>query len=219
MSASISKSFRQADNTSPGHQPQESVQSGDAGIHGGRIEAGSLSSPKRCQVVSVPIAAHLSLGPRECSEAFLPLGAAVDRTRPRQFQNLIGQPASLQSVTPRRPEPPGSFTPTACRLPRRPWRPSPLEESKAQDPLTNMLDPEDLIHPRSSEWFPSDKVSKYVAGRLRKPLDKEVRACLKVECLLPYILGKVALTPELDPRMATFLQNDFKAPEKGIDRS
>ncbi|KAJ1104808.1 hypothetical protein NDU88_002217 [Pleurodeles waltl] len=57
--------------------------------------------------------------------------------------------------------------------PSRPWRPLPLDDPKFQEPVTDMLEPEDLIHPRSSEWSPMDKVARYVASRLRKPLDKE----------------------------------------------
>lgn len=82
-----------------------------------------------------------------------------------------------------------------------------------------MLDPKLIMHPRSSEWTPSAEVASYVAGRVRTPLSKEARSRLRSECPHPSLDGKVALTPELDPRMATFLAKFIKDPKKGIDRS
>lgn len=82
-----------------------------------------------------------------------------------------------------------------------------------------MLDPDDILHPRSSDWAPSDKVAQYVASRIRRPLEKEARNCLRAECPRPSLEGKVAATPDIDPRMATFLQKFVKDPKKGIDKS
>lgn len=82
-----------------------------------------------------------------------------------------------------------------------------------------MLDLDEIVHPRSAAWAPGDKVVKFVAGRLRKLIVKEARGCLRAECPRPTLEGKVALTPELDSRMATFLAKYMKDPRKGIDRS
>lgn len=62
-------------------------------------------------------------------------------------------------------------------------------------------------------------MAKYAASRLRKPLDQEVRSRLRAECPRPSLAGKVAVTPEIDPRMATFLSKYIRDPKKGIDRS
>ncbi|KAJ1170040.1 hypothetical protein NDU88_001921 [Pleurodeles waltl] len=102
--------------------------------------------------------------------------------------------------------------------PSRPWFPSQSLGDQRED-VSDMLGPEDLIHPRSAEWTPMDKVAKYVASQLRMSIDKEFRACLKAEYPRSSLPGKVALTPEPDPRMATFLQKYICDPRKGIDRS
>lgn len=101
------------------------------------------------------------------------------------------------------------------------WYPSNAgpEPSSQPEELSDMLVPEDLVHPRSSAWVPSHKVSAFMARRLRKPLEKEVRACLRAECPRPVLPGKVATTPEVDQKMATFLQKYIRDPKKGIDRS
>lgn len=84
---------------------------------------------------------------------------------------------------------------------------------------SDMLDPELLMHPWSSEWTPSVKVAGYVASRICTPMGKEARSHLRSECPRPSLDGKVAQTPELDPRMVTFLAKFIKDPKKGIDRS
>ncbi|XP_069486458.1 prophage side tail fiber protein homolog StfR-like [Ambystoma mexicanum] len=68
-------------------------------------------------------------------------------------------------------------------------------------------------------WEPSSRTTEYIKDRLYKPLDKEVRARLKAECPHPGIPDKVALTPELDSKMITFLGKNVKDPQKGIDRA
>ncbi|CAH2322205.1 Hypothetical predicted protein [Pelobates cultripes] len=35
-----------------------------------------------------------------------------------------------------------------------------------------LFDPDELCHPRSAEWSPSDHVARYIASSMRKPLDK-----------------------------------------------
>ncbi|XP_069468934.1 uncharacterized protein [Ambystoma mexicanum] len=83
----------------------------------------------------------------------------------------------------------------------------------------DMFDPDSIRNPRSTEWQPSPRVTQYMAGRLRKPLDKEVRQRLRAECPRPDLPGKVAEAPELDPKMLTFVAKTSKDPRKGIDRS
>lgn len=64
----------------------------------------------------------------------------------------------------------------------RPWRPTASSLGRSDLPadtsLTShgdSLNPDDLLHPRSTEWCPARKVAAYMASRLRKHLDKEVR--------------------------------------------
>ncbi|KAJ1148937.1 hypothetical protein NDU88_001761 [Pleurodeles waltl] len=103
----------------------------------------------------------------------------------------------------------------------RPWRPGPsIPESR--DPGesdSDMFEPEGIYHPRSSEWHPDPKVADYVASKLRQPLDKEIRARLRVECPRPTLPDRVASTPDIDPKMCTFFGKYVKDPKKGIDRS
>ncbi|KAJ1172224.1 hypothetical protein NDU88_004072 [Pleurodeles waltl] len=86
-------------------------------------------------------------------------------------------------------------------------------------PPDDMLNPDDLFHPRSAEWLSAPKVAAYAVGRLRKPLDKEVQNHLKVECPRPSLQDKVALTPKIDTNMETFLGKFIKDPKKGINWS
>ena len=64
-----------------------------------------------------------------------------------------------------------------------------------------------------------EKVASYVAARLCKPIDKEVRNRLHMECPRHSLEGKVAMTSEIDTKMATFLAKYIRDPKKGIDRS
>ncbi|KAJ1115579.1 hypothetical protein NDU88_003801 [Pleurodeles waltl] len=82
-----------------------------------------------------------------------------------------------------------------------------------------LFSPEDIIHPRSTEWIPNQEVANYVQDRLRRSFEKEVRNTLRSECPRHSLLGKVADTPELDPSMATFLRKFAKDPKKGLDRA
>lgn len=103
----------------------------------------------------------------------------------------------------------------------RPWRPASQagpSDSQEAGSSSEMLDPELLMHPRSSEWTPSAKVASYVASRIRT-LMGDARSPLRSECPRPSLDGKVAQMPVLDPRMATFLAKFIKDPKKGIDRS
>ncbi|XP_078514883.1 uncharacterized protein LOC144773614 [Lissotriton helveticus] len=103
--------------------------------------------------------------------------------------------------------------------PETSWLPSQPAQPFPSDPSTDMLNPEELLHPRSSQWVPAPKVAAYMAARLRKPLDQEVRSCLWAECPRPTLEGKVTVTPEIDAKMSTFLTKFVKDPKKGIDRS
>lgn len=85
----------------------------------------------------------------------------------------------------------------------RSCRPASASTELPQD-STGMLDLDEIVHPRSAAWTPGDKVAKFVAGRLRKPLEKEARGCLRAECPRPTLEHKVAHTPELDSKIATF---------------
>ncbi|KAJ1091841.1 hypothetical protein NDU88_004956 [Pleurodeles waltl] len=87
-------------------------------------------------------------------------------------------------------------------------------------PQGNLLfDPENIIHPRSTEWVPCAEGALYVQDRLRKGFDKDIRSTLRSECPRPSLQGKVADTPELDPSVATFLKKFAKDPKKGLDRA
>ncbi|XP_069082882.1 uncharacterized protein [Pleurodeles waltl] len=103
----------------------------------------------------------------------------------------------------------------------QPWHPvpPPPDQQEAEDSSSDMSDPEGFYHLRSSEWRPEQKVAEYVASKIRQPLDKLVWARLKAECPRPTLPGKVAATPELDPKMCTFFAKYVKDPKKGIDRS
>ncbi|KAJ1103503.1 hypothetical protein NDU88_000926 [Pleurodeles waltl] len=114
-----------------------------------------------------------------------------------------------------------SDEPQSDSLPRKKKRKSQHSMSEATPPAgKNLLfAPEDIIHPRSTEWVPVPEVANYVQDRLRKSFEKEVRNTLRSECPRPSLLGKVADTPELDPSMATFLRKFAKDPKKGLDRA
>ncbi|KAJ1130977.1 hypothetical protein NDU88_009321 [Pleurodeles waltl] len=88
------------------------------------------------------------------------------------------------------------------------------------NPQGNLLfDPENIIHTRSTEWFPCAEVVHYVQDRLCKGFDKDIRSTLRSECPRPSLWGKVADTLELDPSVATFLKKFTKDPKKWLDRS
>ncbi|KAJ1214787.1 hypothetical protein NDU88_002398 [Pleurodeles waltl] len=103
----------------------------------------------------------------------------------------------------------------------RPWHPHSnfSDPQEAEDSDTDMFQPEDIYHPRSSEWRPEKRVADYVASKIRQPLDKEVRARLRSECPRRTLPDRVAAMPEIDPKMCTFFAKYVKDPKKGIDRS
>ncbi|XP_078500253.1 uncharacterized protein LOC144755327 [Lissotriton helveticus] len=84
-------------------------------------------------------------------------------------------------------------------------------------PKNLLFNPQNLIHPRSTEWVPCVEVAHYVQNNLRQGFESQVRVTLHSECPRPS-LGKVADTPELDPNMATFMRKFTKDPKKGLDR-
>ncbi|KAJ1131146.1 hypothetical protein NDU88_009489 [Pleurodeles waltl] len=111
------------------------------------------------------------------------------------------------------------FDPDEEPGPSRPWLPSSEVPPDSIPEPSDMLDPDDILHPLSSDWALSDKVATYVASRIQKLLEKESHSCLRAECPRPSLSDKVAHTPELDPRMSTFLQKFIKDPKNGIDKS
>ncbi|KAJ1213639.1 hypothetical protein NDU88_001271 [Pleurodeles waltl] len=82
-----------------------------------------------------------------------------------------------------------------------------------------LFDPENIIHPHTTEWVPCMEVAHYVHDRQHKSFEKEIRSTLRSECPRPSLLGKIADTPELDPSMTTFLKHFAKDPKKGLDRA
>ncbi|CAH2326228.1 Hypothetical predicted protein [Pelobates cultripes] len=67
-----------------------------------------------------------------------------------------------------------------------------------------LFDPDSLQHPRSTEWFPLDHVAKYIAARIRKPLDKVAR-------------NLICIAPIVDPKIAQFLGKTGWKAKKGLD--
>ncbi|KAJ1164535.1 hypothetical protein NDU88_004972 [Pleurodeles waltl] len=53
------------------------------------------------------------------------------------------------------------------------------------------FDPENIIHPRSTEWLPCEEVAQYVKDHIHKGFDREVRNTLRSECPRPFLQGKV----------------------------
>ncbi|KAJ1091622.1 hypothetical protein NDU88_004739 [Pleurodeles waltl] len=92
-----------------------------------------------------------------------------------------------------------------------------MSESISQKNL--LFDPEDIIHPRSTEWVPCMEVAHYVQERLRKSFDKDVHSTLHSECPCLSLLGKLLDTPDVDPSVVTFLKKFAKGPKKGLDRA
>ncbi|KAJ1098294.1 hypothetical protein NDU88_003410 [Pleurodeles waltl] len=111
-----------------------------------------------------------------------------------------------------------SEDPQSDPLPRKKQRKTRHSMSEVNPPAgKNLLfSPEDIIHPRSTEWVPNQEVGNYVQDRLCKSFEKEVHNTLRSECPRPSLLGKVAEMPELDPSMATFLRTFAKDPKKGL---
>ncbi|KAJ1148123.1 hypothetical protein NDU88_000963 [Pleurodeles waltl] len=93
--------------------------------------------------------------------------------------------------------------------------------TRAETVVQNNLffDPENIFHPRSTEWVLSVEVAHYVQERLRKSFSKDVRNTLRLESPLPSLLSKVDGTRELDPSMAMFLKKFAKDLKKGLDRA
>ncbi|KAJ1146000.1 hypothetical protein NDU88_012282 [Pleurodeles waltl] len=76
---------------------------------------------------------------------------------------------------------------------------------------------EDIIHPRSSSWTPLPEVALYLQEHIREGFDKDARARLLAECPRPDLEGKVTDTPDIDPKMVTFMKKWAKDPKKGLD--
>ncbi|XP_078533318.1 uncharacterized protein LOC144819222 [Lissotriton helveticus] len=103
----------------------------------------------------------------------------------------------------------------------RPWRPAPHSSGTGEGDvkIPDMFDPTRIYHPRSSEWTPDPKVAAYVAGKVRQPLEKEVRTRMRGECPRPKLEGRVATTPDIDDKLYAFFAKFMKDPRRGIDRS
>ncbi|XP_078528440.1 uncharacterized protein LOC144805834 [Lissotriton helveticus] len=89
----------------------------------------------------------------------------------------------------------------------------------SQVPRNLLFDPNNIVHPRSTEWVPCAEVAHYVTNNLRQGFESGVRATLRSECPRPSVLGKVADTPDLDPTMTAFMRKFAKDPKKGLDRA
>ncbi|KAM4723072.1 uncharacterized protein WCC33_009289 [Rhinophrynus dorsalis] len=64
----------------------------------------------------------------------------------------------------------------------------------------------------------SPHLPQFLHSWLRQPLDKEVRAHLRSECPRPVILDKLALTPEFDPTMCTFMAKSGRDPRMSLEK-
>ncbi|KAJ1162734.1 hypothetical protein NDU88_003200 [Pleurodeles waltl] len=87
-------------------------------------------------------------------------------------------------------------------LPRKKQRKSRHSMSEVNSPAgKNLLfSPEDIIHPRSTEWVPTAEVAHYVQDRLRKSFEKEVRNTLS----------------RLDPKLAELATNEAGSSANGM---
>lgn len=70
-----------------------------------------------------------------------------------------------------------------------------------------LFDPLYTCYPRSSDWTPPDHIARYMQIWLRKPLEREVRNCLRAECPHPTILDKISATPEFDNSMVKYMSS------------
>lgn len=77
--------------------------------------------------------------------------------------------------------------------------------------------PDDIQHPRSAEWYPTDGVTSFVEYYIRRPMSKSARSKLKAECPRPILPNKVGQTPEVDPKIAQFLTKSKWNPRKGLE--
>ncbi|KAJ1097023.1 hypothetical protein NDU88_002152 [Pleurodeles waltl] len=82
-----------------------------------------------------------------------------------------------------------------------------------------LFEPKDVRHLRGKEWWPLDYVASYIKAKLRKPLEKDERNVMRVECSRLVIDVKVCLTPNLDPEMITYLFKLGRDPRKGLEKS
>lgn len=75
--------------------------------------------------------------------------------------------------------------------------------------------PDDIQHPRSTEWYPTDWVSTFVEYCIRRPMSKSACNKLKAECARPVLANKVGQTPEVDPSIV--LSKAKWNPRKGLE--
>ncbi|CAH2222299.1 Hypothetical predicted protein [Pelobates cultripes] len=84
---------------------------------------------------------------------------------------------------------------------------------------TTLFDPDNLRHPRSSEWEPSEHIAQNLALRVRKSLSQKGRNKLRAKCPIPIIPDAVAKNPKVDPQIVQFLAKTSWKPKKGLDHS
>lgn len=77
-----------------------------------------------------------------------------------------------------------------------------------------LLDPDDLHHPWSVEWFPSECVGPYLEHWVRRPMSQEAQSKLRAECPHPMAPQKVCETPVVDPKIAQFLTKSVRLESK-----
>ncbi|KAM4706237.1 LOW QUALITY PROTEIN: uncharacterized protein WCC33_010960 [Rhinophrynus dorsalis] len=92
-----------------------------------------------------------------------------------------------------------------------------IDDQTLLDPQGEPLfDRDNILHPRSADWFPMDHVAIYLA---RKPSDKVTSNKLRAECPRPIVPDMVSNTPDVDPKISQFLSKSGWKPKKGLDYS
>ncbi|KAJ1113825.1 hypothetical protein NDU88_002066 [Pleurodeles waltl] len=89
--------------------------------------------------------------------------------------------------------------------------PGPSTES-SHEAESDMLDPEERMRSRSSEWFPGDKVATYMVGRVLKPFDKDQ----KLPMVGMLLRVRLQLLRRLTPEWPLFWQTTLGTPRKGL---
>ncbi|KAJ1192933.1 hypothetical protein NDU88_002239 [Pleurodeles waltl] len=83
---------------------------------------------------------------------------------------------------------------------------NPSTSSKiVRDPIgEKMFSPDNIKHPRSTEWWPVEIMSKFIKRWIQNLFEKSARNILKTECSRPLFEDNACLTPNLDPELITF---------------
>ncbi|CAH2315891.1 Hypothetical predicted protein, partial [Pelobates cultripes] len=94
------------------------------------------------------------------------------------------------------------------------------DKSTILDPQVEPLFEPDALHNlRLADWYPTDHVAKYIATRVRKPLDKATKSKLRAECPCPTVPDMACVTSDVDPKIAQFLGKSGWKAKKGLDYS